>query len=51
VTWLAPYPLEKNGTKVRNLAEMLTALHDAYPGPWKANLRKAEDKSVVVQLS
>jgi hypothetical protein len=52
VTWKAPgYTLEKNGAEVRNLKEMLQALRAAYPGPWKANSRKAADKSVVVQLA
>jgi hypothetical protein len=51
VTWKEPYPLEKNGTKVKNLKEMLEALRAAYPGLWKANSRKAADKSVVVQLT
>lgn len=51
VVWSEPYKLEKDKTKVRNLGEMLEALREAYPGPWKANLRKAEDKSVIVQLS
>ena len=52
VTWKDPgYTLEKNGTKVKNLKEMLQALRAAFPGPWKANARKATDKSVVVQLA
>jgi hypothetical protein len=52
VTWKPPgYTLEKDGTKVKNLGEMLKALRKAYPGPWQANLRKKEDKSVVVKLA
>jgi hypothetical protein len=51
VTWSKPYKLEKDKTKVRNLRAMLDALREAYPGPWKANLRKEEDKSVLVQLA
>jgi beta-lactamase superfamily II metal-dependent hydrolase len=51
VSWKEPYKLEKDKTKVRNLNEMLTALRAAYPGPWVANLRKAADKSVVVELA
>jgi hypothetical protein len=50
VKWKTAYKLEKNGTKVRNLGDMLTALHAAYPGPWTANLRKPDDKSVIVKL-
>lgn len=50
VTWKAPYPLEKDKKKVRNLGEMLTALRAAYPGPWTTNLRKPDAKSVVVKL-
>ena len=50
VTWENPYKLEKNNKKVRNLGEMLTALRVAYPGPWTANLRKPDAKSVVVKL-
>jgi beta-lactamase superfamily II metal-dependent hydrolase len=50
VTWDEAYKLEKDRTKVRNLGEMLTALHVAYPGPWSANLRKPGDKSVLVNL-
>jgi beta-lactamase superfamily II metal-dependent hydrolase len=50
VTWDKAYKLEKGKTKVRNLDEMLTALHAAYSGPWTANLRKPDDKSVVVKL-
>jgi len=51
VTWSKPHKLEKNKTNVRDLAEMLTALREAYPGPWSANVRKPADKSVVVNLS
>ena len=50
VTWDEAYKLEKDKTKVRNLGEMLKALRAAYPGPWTANLRKSEDKSVIVRL-
>jgi beta-lactamase superfamily II metal-dependent hydrolase len=50
VTWDKAYKLEKGKTKVRNLDEMLTAVHAAYSGPWTANLRKPDDKSVVVKL-
>jgi beta-lactamase superfamily II metal-dependent hydrolase len=50
VTWDEVYTLEKDKTKVRNLDEMLRALRAAYPGPWTANLRKSEDKSVIVTL-
>lgn len=50
VTWSAPYELEKNGAKAKNLGELLKALREAYPGPWQANSRKTEDKSVIVQL-
>jgi hypothetical protein len=51
VTWKEPKTLEKDGTKVKNLKEMLQALRTAFPGQWKANARKATDKSVVVQLA
>ena len=51
VTWEDPYKLEKNNAKVHNLGEMLAALRAAYPGPWTANLRKPDAKSVVVELS
>jgi hypothetical protein len=51
VTWEKPYKLEKDKTKVRTLTEMLDALRTAYPGPWKADLRKPTDKSVMVQLA
>lgn len=50
VTWSKAYKLEANGTKVKNLPEMLDALHAAFPGPWGANLRRENDKSVVVKL-
>jgi hypothetical protein len=51
VTWNEAYKLEKNKKKVHNLGDLLTALHAAYPGPWTANLRKPQDKSVIVKLS
>jgi len=51
VTWSQPYKLEKGGKAVGNLAEMLAALHVAYPGEWSENLRQPADKSVIVQLS
>ncbi len=52
ITWSKPpYKLEKDQTKVQNLAAMLKALRKAYPGPWKENLRKKKDKSVMVELS
>ncbi len=53
VTWGAepPYELAKDRTKVKNLGAMLKALRKAYPGPWQANLRKKEDKSVFVRLA
>jgi hypothetical protein len=51
VSWDEVYRVEKNKTKVRNLGEMLTALRAAYPGPWIANLRKPEDRSVIVKLT
>jgi hypothetical protein len=51
VTWDEVYKLEKGKTKVRNLSEMLKALQTAYPGAWTANLRKPNDKSVIVKLS
>jgi hypothetical protein len=51
VTWEETQKVQKTGTKVKNLKEMLQALRTAYPGPWKANARKATDKSVVVQLA
>jgi hypothetical protein len=52
VTWSKPaYKLEKDKTKVKDLGEMLKALRKAYPGPWKANLRKKKDKSVVVKVA
>jgi beta-lactamase superfamily II metal-dependent hydrolase len=49
VTWSKPHKLENKKT-VRNLAEMLTALREAFPGPWSANTRKPNEKSVIVQL-
>jgi hypothetical protein len=51
VTWSKPYKLEKDKTKVRDLAELLPALHAAYGGPWSEHIRKPADKSVVVDLS
>jgi hypothetical protein len=51
VTWSKPYKLEKDKQTATNLAEMVTALRTAYPGPWSANMREPSDKSVVVQLS
>jgi hypothetical protein len=51
VAWKKPYMLEKDKTKVRNLKELLPALRAAYPGPWAANLRKPDDRSVVVNLA
>jgi hypothetical protein len=50
VTWSKPYKLEKDKQTATNLAEMVTALRTAYPGPWSANVRKPSDKSVVVRL-
>lgn len=50
VTWSKSYELEKGGKKVRNLKELVAALHEAYPGPWRDNFRKPADKSVVVAL-
>jgi hypothetical protein len=49
VKWEKAYRLEKNKTSVRNLSQLLTALRTAYPGPWAVNLRKPNDKSVVVK--
>jgi beta-lactamase superfamily II metal-dependent hydrolase len=51
VTWEETQKVQKTGAKVKNLNEMLQALRAAFPGPWKANIRKAADKSVVVQLA
>ena len=51
VTWAETQKVQKSGAKVKNLTEMLQALRTAFPGPWKANVRKATDKSVVVQLA
>ena len=52
VTWPhGPYKLEKNQQSVANLADLLTALRTAYPGPWSANTRKSTDHSVVVPLN
>jgi hypothetical protein len=51
IVWSKPFKLEADGTKVRNLDEMLTALRNAFPGPWTANLRKPADKSVMVELT
>lgn len=50
VTWEETQKVEKSGAKVKNLTEMLAALHTAFPGPWKSNIRKPTDKSVVVQV-
>lgn len=50
VKWKKAYKLEKSKKSVRHLEEMLTALHAAYPGPWTANIRSPNDKSVVVKL-
>jgi beta-lactamase superfamily II metal-dependent hydrolase len=50
VTWDAVYKLENGKTKVRSLRELLEALQTAYPGAWTANLRKPNDKSVIVKL-
>lgn len=50
VTWSKPYKLEKDGTKAKNLMELLPALKAAYGGQWSHNIRKPADKSVVVQL-
>jgi hypothetical protein len=51
VTWSETYKLEKNKKRARNLADLLSALHEAYPGPWTAHSREPDDKSVAVQLS
>lgn len=50
VTWSKSYDLEKGGKKVSTLKQLIAALHEAYPGPWRDNFRKPEDKSVVVTL-
>jgi len=50
VKWKKAYKLEKNKKSVRNLEELLTALHAAYSGPWTTNVRSPNDKSVVVKL-
>lgn len=51
VTWSKPYKLEKSKKSARNLKDLLSALHAAYPGPWGENMRAANEKSVVVELS
>ena len=50
IVWSEGYALDKNGTEVRNLEQMLAALHTAYPGPWTARTRAPEDKSIIVEL-
>lgn len=50
VTWEETQEVEKSGAKVKNLKEMLKALHAAFPGPWQEHIRKVSEKSVVVQL-
>lgn len=50
VAWSGPYKLEKGGKQVRTLQELVAALHEAYPGPWRENFRKPANKSVVVSL-
>ncbi len=50
VTWSKPYELEKGGKKVGSLKELIAALHEAYPGPWRDNFRNPADKSVIVAL-
>jgi hypothetical protein len=51
VVWDQAFELEKDKTNVRSLGELLTALSVAYPGPWTANIRKPDEKSVIVKLS
>lgn len=51
VSWAEEQEVKKSGAKVNNLTEMLAALHAAFPGPWKSNIRKAAEKSVSVQLA
>jgi len=41
----------KGGKSVRTLKDLLTALHKAYPGPWKDKFRRPKDKSVAVELA
>lgn len=51
VKWSKAYKPSKGGKSVRTLKELLAALHKAYPGPWKENLRRPNDKSVAVELT
>ena len=50
VKWGESYKLEKNERAVTNLADLLTELKDTYGGKWKANMRKADERSVIVKL-
>jgi hypothetical protein len=51
VKWSKAHSLEKGGKSVRTLKDLLAALHKAYPGPWKENIRRPKDKSVAVALA
>lgn len=50
ITWSAAYRLEKNGKVARTLADLLAALHHAYPGPWSERFRAETAKSIIVRL-
>lgn len=51
VTWSESYKLERGGKKVKNLKDLLAALHQAYPGGWTETFRASTDKSVIVKLA
>jgi beta-lactamase superfamily II metal-dependent hydrolase len=50
VKWMKPYKVEKNGSEVATLADLLTELGTAYAGKWKVNMRKSDHLSVIVEL-
>src|SRR5690606_17490448 len=39
IEWAKPYKIEKNGRKVKNLADLLQELKKAYGGPWTTSMR------------
>jgi len=50
IEWAKPYKIEKNGRKVKNLADLLQELKKAYGGPWTTSMRANDQLSVIVEL-
>jgi hypothetical protein len=50
VKWKEKHEVEKSKKKVGNLPDLLKELRAAYGGKWSANVRKAADHSVVIEL-